>query len=109
MPTRTELVAELEALRRELAEARAQAGQPEPEQAGTPDESPEEETGEETGQETGEAHASPLSWAISQLEDTELDTLAKQFIAELEDLHHDKPLVTVFAAFVLGYVLGRAR
>ncbi|MFD0980964.1 hypothetical protein [Tropicimonas aquimaris] len=101
MPTRTELVAELEALRRELAEARAQAGQPEPEHAGTPDESPEEET--------GEAHASPLSWAMSQLEDTELDTLAKQFIAELEDLHHDKPLVTVFAAFVLGYVLGRAR
>lgn len=108
MPTKTELVAELEALRRELSEARAEAGRTTNGARSTDaGDAATDASGEAEGA-TDEAH-SPLSWAMSQLEDSELDRLAKQFIAELEGIQQDKPLVTVFAAFVLGYVLGRAR
>ena len=37
------------------------------------------------------------------------DTLIKDLVKEVETLATDKPLITLVAAFVVGYIVGRAR
>ncbi|MDV7144523.1 hypothetical protein R3X27_17735 [Tropicimonas sp. TH_r6] len=90
MPTKAELEAELTSLREELSAARERLTQ----------------TEEESGDAPGAAER-PLDWAVSQLEGSEVDRLLKEFLAELEDVQANKPLLSLFGAFLLGYLLGR--
>lgn len=115
MATKAEMEAELKALKQDLQTARTKV-----EQAADAA-SDETVTAPATGSDTGDAsqaekesakdakNEGPLDWAMSQLDGSEIETLFKQFTAELEDMQAQKPLMSLFGAFVLGYVLGRAR
>ena len=100
MASREDLVAELEALKQDLEASRKSA------QGGKSRAA----TGADTGQ-SGESGAgqATLDWALSQLDGSDMERLFRKFADELGDLYKDKPMLTVFGAFVLGYVLGRAR
>lgn len=98
MPTKKELEEELAGLKQELDALRAGGGDTDDAQGAEAD-----------TDDAGTGRKSPVDWALNQLDGTELDRLFKQFVEELDDMHANKPLMTLFGAFVLGYVLGRAR
>lgn len=57
----------------------------------------------------GDTAKAQMDRALEQLEGSDIERLAKEFTAELEELHAEKPVMTLFGAFLLGYLLGRAR
>ncbi len=102
MATKAELEAELAQLKKDLA-----AMQPPDDAASAPEEDPDAHAAE--GEDDSKPRIGGLDWALSQLEGTELEHLVSRFAAEVEDMHEHKPLMTLFGAFLLGYVLGRTR
>lgn len=50
-----------------------------------------------------------LDWALEKLDGTDLDRLVKEFTSELESMQKEKPVMTLFGAFLLGYLLGRSK
>jgi hypothetical protein len=93
MANKSDLEAELSALRRDVEAMRTQAVvDREAEIDPDPDDDP-----------------STLDRVMSQFEGTEVEKLFEKFAAELGDLQERRPLTTLFAAFLAGYLLGRAR
>lgn len=101
MATKAELQAQLATLRADLAKARALLSESEsrsdaaPEPAAAP---PEPQTG------AAGAKIPSLQGAEQQLEH-----LVGEFRKELEQVSHDKPLLTALAAFMVGFMLARGK
>ncbi|SDI34039.1 hypothetical protein [Aliiruegeria lutimaris] len=105
MPLKADLEREVAELKRELEAVRKRATSSDDSASGEAS----EQTAEEDGDQGGDGKQSTLDWALGQLDGSELERLFREFVAELEDMQEHKPLLTLFGAFVLGYVLGRAR
>ncbi len=109
MVTKAELEAELELLRRELAEAREKAPGP---RAPAPD-APEEAGARDMDEGDGEEAARTPEQAIAEilkahgLDAADLDGLAGQLADELGELMGKRPALTAISIFALGFVLGR--
>ncbi len=95
---------ELDELRQKLAELRETDG------SGS-DEDGSKGAAAAAGETVQDAASRTVDWAKSQLDggEKELERLFKEFMAELGDLQENKPLMTLFGAFLLGYLLGRKR
>ena len=106
MATKADLENEIAELRRELDEARDRAAAAE--ESATEQEEASSDSVEGT-EKAEKGRDSTLDWALGQLDGSEVDRLFREFVAELEDMQEHKPLLTLFGAFLLGYVLGRAR
>lgn len=104
MASRTELEAELEELRRLLAEARAAAAAEAAIAAA--DEAADAAAAEAAGEADGTACDED---GPSSADRGEFERLLGRLGDEMKDLHRRKPLLTTCGALVLGYVLGRAR
>ena len=104
MPTKAQMQEELDELRSKLAELRGSEGS---EESGDV----EDHTSGDAGDIVQDAASRTFDWAKSQLGggEKELERLFKEFTDELGDLQENKPLLTLFGAFLLGYLLGRAR
>lgn len=97
MPTKAELEAELADLRKQI-------------EAGAADKRSSDKSEASAEAKTDAAMLeNPIDWAKAHLDGAEVEKLFKQFAAELEGMHEHKPLLTIFGAFLLGYVLGRGR
>ncbi|WP_116132342.1 hypothetical protein [Tropicimonas sp. IMCC34043] len=95
MATKAELEAELEELKRLLAEAQAAVRT---DAADAPDDG------------DAAAEGGRLDWALGQIDRTELEALFRRFVSEAKDMHQRNPLLTTaFGALVVGYILGRTR
>jgi len=102
MATKTELQAELEQLRAQMAQQR---------ESDDGESSPSAE-GDKAGTNDAQPDAQPQDgWASllkSQgLDATDTEALLEQLSEELGDLPRNKPLITSIAAFGVGFVLGR--
>lgn len=96
MTTKKELEAELADLRLELEQARKRLE--------------EADDGATSKGKSGDGRSGgPLDQILSQFDTVDIDGLLGDFVQELESLQEDKPLLTLFGAFLLGYLLGRTR
>jgi hypothetical protein len=101
MATKAELQAELAELKRLFAESR---------NAGTG--TPADTVNDGTAPDEDDSDTVPdnvMSEAMAALKGSDLEDMAKQIMKELESLPEKKPLLTALGAFVLGYLIGRAR
>ena len=113
MTKKMDLEAELRALREELSATRAEvAASIAPAPAAEAEAAPEDgadNADPPSGDADPASDESTLDWALGQLDGTEVERLLRQFTEELGDLQQEKPVLTLFGAFLLGYLLGRAR
>lgn len=93
MATKAELEIQLAEMRAELAEARKIPAEAEADPAGAKQEP-----------NAAQSKASPIKATEQQFEH-----LVGEFRKELEQVSHDKPLLTALAAFMVGFMLARGK
>jgi hypothetical protein len=110
MATKAELEIELASLRKELAERDTLSTK---QQESGSDTSTATGTAPENGQSTvdaiDETNADSLDEVFAALQEGDLGALARQFEDEIGNLSQNSPVLTTLGAFLLGYLLGKAR